>query len=275
MCSEHRYDESFISKTYEGLRRIFEPDSLVIIGASDKIEKVGGAITRNVLNSNYGGRVYLVNPKLPKIFGRQVYSSVEEIPGDIDLAEIILPANLVPEAMRQVAGKGVAGVIIISAGFAESGRQDLQAEVVEIARREKIRVIGPNCFGIINTDIGLDLTFTFTNALRGPIAFISQSGAMCCGTLDWAYNREIGFSKFINLGNECDVDVSDVLAYLALDPQTKVICIYMEGVKDGRKLIEVGRLVAWEKPIIVLKAGSSEAGARASLSHTGSVAGSE
>jgi acetyl coenzyme A synthetase (ADP forming)-like protein len=275
MIHKRRFDSCFISKTYEELRRVFEPESVAIIGASDKIDKVGGAITRNVLNSNYGGKVYLVNPNLPRIFGRKAYSSVEELPEDVDLVEIIVPASLVPETMRRLAGKNVAGAVIISAGFAESGNSHLQSEVVEIARRLGIRVIGPNCFGIINTDIGLDLTFTFTNALRGSIAFISQSGAMCCGTLDWAYNREIGFSKFINLGNECDVDISDVLAYLSLDPHTKVICAYVEGVKDGRKLIEVGRLVARNKPIIVLKAGSSEAGARASLSHTGSIAGSE
>ncbi|MBS7626689.1 CoA-binding protein [Candidatus Bathyarchaeota archaeon] len=200
MIRKHRFDSCFISKTYEELRRLFEPESVAIIDASDKIDKVGGAITRNVLNSNYSGEVYLVNPKLPRIFGRKAYPSVEELPEDVDLVEIIVPASLVPETMRQLAGKNVAGAVTISAGFAESGNSQLQSEVVKTARRIGIRVIGPNCFGIINTDIGLDLTFTFTNALRGSIAFISQSGAMCCGTLDWAYNRGIGFLKIHKFG---------------------------------------------------------------------------
>jgi len=269
------YDGDFIAQTYEQLKRLIEPESVAIVGASEKINKVGGAIARNALNSGYQGKIYLVNPKLTTMFGQKSYSTVDEISDEFDLAEIIVPSNLVIETLEQVSRKGAAGAIVISAGFAESGNKELQAQLVDIARKKKIRLLGPNCFGIVNTDISLDLTFTFTGALKGPIAFVSQSGAMCCGTLDWAYNREIGFSKFINLGNESDISVSDVLAYLAMDPQTKVIGVYIEGIKDGRKLIDVGKRIASKKPMVVLKAGSSEAGARASLSHTGSIAGSD
>jgi len=269
------YDDDFIAETYAQLKRIFEPESVAIVGASDKINKIGGAIARSALNSGYQGKIYLVNPKLSTIFGHKTYSNVDEIPEGFDLAEIVVPSNLVSETLEQVGRKGATGAIIISAGFAESGDKESQAKLVEVARKNNMRLLGPNCFGIINTEMNLDLTFTFTGALKGPIAFISQSGAMCCGTLDWAYNREIGFSKFVNLGNESDIDVSDVLAYLSLDPQTKVIGVYIEGIKDGRKLVEIGRQVAGKKPIVVLKAGSSEAGARASLSHTGSIAGSD
>ncbi len=255
------------------MKRIIEPESVAIIGASDKINKVGGALTRNALNSGYRGKIYLVNPKLPKIFGEKTHQTIEEIPEKIDLAEIVVPSKFVPEILDDIGRKKVVGAIIISSGFAEIGNLDLQEEIVNIARKNNTRIIGPNCFGILNTDANLDLTFTFTNALKGSIAFISQSGAMCCGTLDWAYNHEIGFSKFINLGNECDVDVADILAYLSFDPQTNVIGIYMEGIKNGRKLIEIANQVTQRKPIVVLKSGSSEAGARASLSHTGSIAG--
>jgi acetyl coenzyme A synthetase (ADP forming)-like protein len=268
------YDEEFIKTTYVQMKKLIEPESVAIIGASDKIDKVGGALTRNAMNSGYKGKIYLVNPKLSKIFGEKTYPTVDDIPEKFDLAEIVVPAKLVPEILDQVGRKKVTGAIIISSGFAETGNNALQQEIVEIAKKNNTRLIGPNCFGILNTEVNLDLTFTFTSALKGSIAFISQSGAMCCGTLDWAYNREIGFSKFINLGNECDVDVADILAFLSMDPQTKVIGIYMEGIKKGRKLIEVGNLVTKRKPIVVLKSGSSEAGARASLSHTGSIAGS-
>ena len=259
---------------YRQMKRIMEPRSVAIIGASGKIEKVGGAITRNALESEYRGRIYLVNPNTTSIFGRKVYASVEKIPDAVDLAEIVVPAPSVPHVMEEAARKQVQGVVIISAGFAEVGRDRLQAQVVRIAAEAGIRVIGPNCFGIINTEIGLDLSFTFSKALRGSTAFVSQSGAMCCGTLDWAYKEEMGFSKFINLGNKCDVDEADALLYLVEDPQTKIIAMYIEGVTQGRRLFETMKQVSRRKPIVVLKAGTTAPGARAARSHTGSLAGS-
>jgi len=259
---------------YLQMKRLMEPSTVAIVGASGKIEKVGGAITRNALESDYPGKIYLVNPNVTQIFGRKVYPSLEEIPEKIDLVEIVVPAPVVPMVMEQAARKGVKGAAIISAGFAEVGKEDLQTQVLTIAKEGGIRVIGPNCFGIINTEIGLDLSFTFSKPLKGSIAFISQSGALCCGTLDWAYKEEVGFSKFINLGNKCDVDESDALAYLVEDRQTRVIAMYTEGIKDGRKLFETMRLVSRRKPIVILKAGVTEPGARAALSHTASIAGS-
>ncbi len=263
-----------IEKLLLQIRTIMEPRSIAIIGASGNIEKVGGAITRNALESNYVGKIYLVNPNIHQIFGRKTYSNLEDIPNNVDLVEIIVSAPIVPIIMEQVARKGVKGVVIISSGFAEIGNENLQAHIIRIAKEAEIRVIGPNCFGIINTDISLDLTFTFSKALPGSVAFVSQSGAMCCGTLDWAYKEEMGFSKFINLGNKCDVDESDVLMYLLEDQQTRIIAMHIEGITDGRKLFETIRLVSKRKPIIVLKAGITEPGARAALSHTGSIVGS-
>jgi acetyltransferase len=260
-------------QTYDQMRYILEPRSVAIIGASNKIHRVGGAITRNALESNFRGDIYLVNPRLSKIFGKAVYPQLSEIPGPIDLIEIIIPAPKIPTIIDEAIAKGVKGAIIISAGFAEIGNQDLQDEVMRTAKRGGIRVLGPNCFGIINTDIDLDLSFTFTKALKGSLAFISQSGAMCCGTLDWAYREELGFSKFINLGNKCDLNESDALLYLEKDAQTETIAMYLEGITNGRHLFQTIRKVSQSKPIILLKAGVTEPGARAALSHTASIAG--
>ncbi len=259
---------------HDQMRHILEPQSVAIIGASNKIQRVGGAITRNALESNYRGNIFLVNPHLNHIFGKRVYAQLSDIPDPVDLVEIIIPAPKVPAVIDEAIAKGVRGAIIISAGFAETGNRDLQAEVIRIATKGGIRVLGPNCFGIINTDIDLDLSFTFTKALKGSLAFISQSGAMCCGTLDWAYKEELGFSKFINLGNKCDLDESDALLYLEEDAQTEIIAMYIEGITKGRHLFQTIRRVSQSKPIILLKAGVTEPGARAALSHTASIAGS-
>jgi len=255
------------------MKKLIEPRTVAIVGASSKIEKVGGAITRNALEGGYRGKIYLVNPNAKRIFGRKVYPTLEEIPDEIDLVEIVVPAPIVPMIMEQAVRKKVKGAIIISSGFAEIGNTELQDQIVKIAKEGGIRVIGPNCFGLINTEIGLDLSFTFSKPLKGHLAFVSQSGAMCCGTLDWAFKEEIGFSKFINLGNKCDVDETDALAYLQEDPQTKVIAMYIEGVKNGRKLFEAIRHTSKKKPVVVLKGGVTESGARAALSHTASMAG--
>lgn len=257
------------------LRSIIEPKSIALVGASDSLNKVGGVITRNLLSSEYRGKIYLVNPRKKMIMNRKVYSSLLDISENIDLVEIVVPAQYTIEVVKDAAKKNVKGIIIISSGFAEVGNKKLQDEIVKIAREAGIRVIGPNCFGVVNTSISLDLTFTFTKALPGHIAFISQSGAMCCGALDWASTLELGFSKFINLGNKCDVDEGDLLPYLAEDDETKVIAMYIEGIKNGRKFLEFAKETVKRKPILAIKSGVSEAGIRAAKSHTGSLAGSD
>jgi len=263
----------YFDETLFQMKNIVEPKTIAIVGASSKIEKVGGAVTRNALEEDYHGKIYLVNPNARKILGRKVYPSLEEIPDSIDLVVIIVPASLVPTIMEQAVLKGAKGAIIISSGFTETGRNDLQDKVVKIGKMGGMRIIGPNCFGIINTYIDMDTSFTFTKPLKGSISFVSQSGAMCCGTLDWAYKKEIGFSKFINLGNKCDIDEADAILYLGEDSKTKVIAVHTEGVTDGRKLFDVVKIVSKKKPIIILKAGTTEPGAKAALSHTGSIAG--
>lgn len=257
------------------MKYIIEPKSVVIVGATDVRGKVGEGVTRNALSSGYSGKIYLVNPKHNTIFGRKAYPSIKDIDEEIDLVEIIVPAERVIEVISEAAKKGAKGAIVVSAGFAEVGNKSLQEELVKVGKENNIRIIGPNCFGIINTEINLDLTFTFTRALKGSISFISQSGAMCCGLLDCALQQEVGFSKFINLGNKCDVDEADILAYLMKDQQTNVIAMYIEEVKAGKKLIDIAKLVTKKKPIVAIKSGVSEAGSRAALSHTGSIAGSD
>lgn len=268
ICKKYSFEE--ISTQ---MRCLIEPRSVAIVGATDKTDKVGGAVTRNALGGKYTGRIYLVNPSATEIFGQKVYPNLESIPEDIDLVEIVIPAPLAPDILKQAAKKGAKGAVIISSGFAEIGSRDLQDQIVAVAKQHGIRIIGPNCFGLINTAIGLDLSFTSSKALKGSVAFVSQSGAMCCGTLDWALKEEVGFSKFINLGNKCDVDEADCLSYLQDDEQTKVIAIYVEGIKAGRKLFEAIKSVSKHKPILILKSGVTESGAKAALSHTGSVAG--
>jgi acetyl coenzyme A synthetase (ADP forming)-like protein len=260
-------------ETAHQMKRLIEPRSVALVGATDKVDKVGGAVTRNAIGGEYAGKIYLVNPNVTEISGQKVYPNIETIPDPIDLVEIVVNASLVPETLKQAAQKGVKGAIIISSGFAEIGNKDLQNQITQIAHQNGIRTLGPNCFGLINTEIGLDLSFTSSKPLKGSIAFVSQSGAMCCGTLDWAAKEEVGFSKFINLGNKCDVDEADCLAYLQDDPQTKIIAIYVEGIRDGRKLFQAIKSVSKKKPIVILKAGVTESGAKAALSHTGSVAG--
>jgi acetyl coenzyme A synthetase (ADP forming)-like protein len=262
-------------KIINQMKYLIEPRSIAVIGASDNTTKVGGIITRNLITSDFNGKIFLVNPHDKEIFGRKSFSTVLDIKDDIDLAEIVVPAKIVPEILEEVGKKNIKSAIIISAGFSEIGNYDLENKIAEIIKKYGIRVVGPNCFGIVNTEIGLDLTFTFTHAEKGNISFISQSGAMCCGALDWAANNELGFSKFINLGNKIDVDEGDVLLYLKNDPQTKVICMYVEGFKNGRKFFEAAKRVSKVKPIIAIKSGTTEAGSRASLSHTGSISGSE
>ncbi|MEM2110143.1 MAG: CoA-binding protein [Candidatus Odinarchaeota archaeon] len=263
------------SVVLEQMKRLIEPRSIAIVGASDQISKVGGTITHNLVTSDYRGKVFLVNPKKEMIYGRRVYRSLTDIEEEVDLVEIVVPAPQVPDVLEEAGRKGVKGAVIISSGFSEVGNRELQERVYDIGRKYGMRLLGPNCFGIVNTGINLDLTFTFTHASRGDISFISQSGAMCCGALDWAALNEVGFAKFINLGNKVDVDEADVLVYLKSDEQTKVIAMYIEGFKNGRRFYEVAREVCRVKPVIALKAGVSEAGSRASRSHTGSLSGSD
>jgi len=259
------------------LEKLFDPGSVAVVGASRDRRKVGHSILRNMTGSGYRGKVYAVNPSASRILGVRCYPDVSSIPGNVDLVVVAVPARLVPKVMEDCARKGVRAAVIISAGFRETGEKgrELEKEVVDTATAHGIRVLGPNCLGLINTANGLNASFAHASPSGGGIAFFSQSGALCTAILDWSLTSGVGFSKFISLGNKSDVSELDMLRYLADDPATKVILGYIEGVERGREFMELARAVVRKTPVVLTKSGGTRAGARAASSHTGSLAGSE
>jgi len=257
---------------------LFYPQSVAVIGASNKEGKIGNAIMKNLINFGFKGKIYPVNVKEEKILGIKAYKSVLEIPDNVDVAVISIPGKFVPQILEECGQKGVKGVVVISAGFKEAGNMELEEKLLEVARKWNIRIVGPNCLGITNIENGFDCTFNPPERQARPefggIAFMSQSGAFGAAILDWAARHEVGMSKFISLGNMTDLDESDFMEYLKDDKATKVITAYLEGVKDGRKFLEAARNATKKKPVVILKSGRTEAGAKAAASHTGSLAGS-
>ncbi|MEO1645897.1 MAG: CoA-binding protein, partial [Chloroflexota bacterium] len=258
------------------LDKIFKPNNVAVIGATEKEGSVGRTILKNLITNPFGGTVFPVNPKRPNVLGIQAYKSVTDIPVSIDLAVIVTPAKIVPMVVQECVDKGVEGCIIISAGFKEIGEEgvELERRIMEIARG-KMRIIGPNCLGVMVPFFGMNATFAGGMATPGNVAFISQSGAICTAVLDWSYEENVGFSAFISIGSMLDVGWGDLIYYLGDDPHTKSIVIYMESVGDARSFLSAAREVALKKPIIVIKAGSTEEGGAAASSHTGSLTGSD
>ncbi len=261
------------------IKPLFEPNSIAIIGASNRDDSVGGIIISNVLKSHFRVVVYPVNPSSKSVFGVKCYANVMDIDDVIDLAVIIVPAVAVPLVMEQCGKKGVKAAIIISAGFKEVGEKGavLEEQVVNIARKYGVRIIGPNCFGIINTStsISMNTTFSSTMPIKGNVSFVSQSGALCEGILDYARYEKIGFSKFISVGNRADVTEAEILNYLERDEETDVIIMYIESLSQPQKFLAEAVRVTEQKPIIAIKSGATTVGARATVSHTGSMAGSD
>jgi acetyltransferase len=256
---------------------IFKPNSVAIIGASRSPGKVGYEILARIVRSGFQGRVYPVNPNASEIQGIRCYPSILDVPENVDLAVISVPASIVPQVVEECGKKGVKASIVLSAGFREIGPDGLMAEalIVRLCREYGMRLLGPNCLGIIDTFTPINASFAPQIPKRGNVGFISQSGALATSLLSWAFTEGIGFSTIITLGNRADLDETDFLDYLAKDPHTKVIALYMEGVRRGEEFRAVASRVSRMKPLIVLKAGNSESGARAVSSHTGSLAGSE
>jgi acetyl coenzyme A synthetase (ADP forming)-like protein len=262
--------------TLDELKCFFEPKSVAVVGASRNPLKFGHSLLENLLDLEFKGKIYVVNPNADEILGLKAYPRVDSIGEDVELAVIIVPALKVPEVLKDCSKKHVKGVVICSSGFRETGEmgQKLENEVLAIAKKAGIRVIGPNTTGIVNTSNNFTTSFVALPKLkRGNVAFIAQTGLFAAAAFWWIVSKQpFGISKIVGLGNKCDVDDAEVLEYLAEDKDTRVIAIYMEGVKEGRKLFEVFKKVAKKKPIIVLKSGRSPAGTKASLSHTGSLA---
>jgi len=267
----------------EGLDKLFNPKSVAVIGASTKPATVGYAAFHNILFSGYQGCVYPVNPKARSVLGVQAHKSILDIDDEIDLAVVVVPSTAVPKTLEQVAEKGTKSAIVITAGFKEVGGAGvaLEEDLKATARANGIRVLGPNCLGLINTDPAIRLNASFARIMPAPgrLALMSQSGALCTAILEYAKVHQIGFSKFVSFGNKADISEIDLLAALADDPLTSVILMYLEDLTDGQTFIDIARQVTRNqtnpKPILAIKTGRSAEGAAAAASHTGSLAGSD
>ncbi len=257
------------------LAPFFSPAGVAIIGASTNPNKLSHGILKNMKLYGYDGGIYPVNPKADAILGLKAYSDVSQVPDPVELAVVVLPAPMTPDVLHSCGERGIKTVIIISGGFREVGGGGVQLEVEcrKIAQSYDMRIIGPNCVGTLDLSTGLNTTFIQGVPAKGSIGFLSQSGAVCGGVVDYIADKHIGFSHFASLGNELDVDESDMIAFFGEHPKVKVIAAYVEGIEDGQKFLRTARQVSREKPIVLLKAGRTDAGAKAVSSHTGSLAG--
>ncbi|HEY0707129.1 MAG TPA: CoA-binding protein, partial [Polyangia bacterium] len=259
------------------LAPFFSPRNVAVIGATEKPGSVGRTILWNLMSNPFGGAVFPINPHRASVLGIKSHPSLEAVPDPIDLAVIVTPAATVPGLVRACAAKGVKGVIVISAGFKEAGPAGvaLEQEVLDEVIRSGMRLVGPNCLGIMAPRAGLNATFASAMARPGNVAFLSQSGALCTAILDWSLREHVGFSAFASLGSMLDVGWGDLIEHLGEDPNTHSIILYMETVGDARSFLSAAREVSLSKPIIVIKPGRTEAAAKAAASHTGSLAGSD
>lgn len=282
-----------MEKSIRQLEGFFDPSSVAVIGATKKINKAGHVIFKNFVENKmrgvFKGELYPVNPNEDSILEFQSYPSITKIPGKLEMAVIVIPASSVPSVMKEAAAKKVKNIVIISSGFGEIGNHELENQVVEIAKKAGIRVLGPNCLGVYDSMTGVDMMFLPETKILitgdeviatprprpGSIAIVTQSGAFGVAALDHLAGRQIGVSKFVSFGNKCDVDETEVLEYLLYDEETKVILLYAEDVKSGREFIKVAKSVTMKKPVVALKSGRTEAGARAAASHTGAMAGTD
>jgi acetyltransferase len=267
----------FRYKRRHPLNAIFAPKSVAVVGATEKAGSVGRALLWNLISNPFGGTVFPVNAKRPSVLGIKAYPNLKALPERVDLAVIATPALTVPDIITECVDTGVKGAIIISAGFKESGAAgaELERQVQERARQGKLRIVGPNCLGVMSPLTGLNATSAGAMARPGHVAFISQSGALCTAILDWSLDENVGFSAFVSIGSMMDVGWGDLIEYLGSDPQTNCIVLYMETVGDARSFLSATRDVALTKPIIVLKVGRTLEASRAAASHTGTLTGSQ
>ena len=282
-----------MEESLHSLAAFFNPSSVAVIGATKKVDKAGYVIFKNFSTNKqrgiFKGELYPVNPKEDSILGFKCYHSITEIPGEVELIVVIIPAVAVPSIMEEAVAKKVKAAIIISSGFKEVGNVELEDQVVAAAKKGGIRVLGPNCLGVYYSKTGIDTLFlpetkllttgddvvATPRPMPGNIAMVTQSGAFGVAALDYLTGRQMGVSKFVSFGNKCDVNESDILRYLLHDKETKVMLVYLEDIKQGREFLKVAKKVTIKKPVVVLKSGKSSAGARAAASHTGAVAGSD
>jgi len=256
------------------LKTLFNPKSVAVIGASRSPKKIGHLIFQNIIEGGFAGTVYPVNPKAKKILGRPAFASIKDIPKSVDLAIIVIPAPIVPQVLKEAGQKGVKTAVIISAGFSETGNKGkiLEKQVITIAQKYHMRILGPNCLGAINPQINFNGSWGGITPKKGNIAFLSQSGAIYSPIVELLNQSGIGLSCFASLGNKTDIDENDLIKFLKDDPQTQMIIAYLESFKKGQQLIKIAQEVSLKKPIIILKSGATTLGAKAAQSHTASLA---
>lgn len=259
----------------DAIRRLFEPKTVAVIGASQDTKKIGHTIVRNLKASGFEGEVYPVSPKGGDVLGYRVYADIRDIPGEIDVASVCIPAKLCVDAVKQCAQKGVRNLQIITSGFSETGNHAEEDEMIRIAAESGMRILGPNIFGMMTAKAKANMTFSATNILTGNVAILTQSGALGIAMIGKTAVENLGLSAIVSLGNKCDIDEADLLDYLVTDDSTRAILMYIEGVKKGGRLIETLQKVTRVKPVVVIKSGRSKRGAMAAASHTGSLAGSD
>jgi acetyltransferase len=255
----------------------FKPKSIAVIGATPTSGKIGNIIIENLFSDGYRGKIFFVNPNYKEILGMPCYPSVLACPGDIGMAIVVIPAKLVPGVMEEIGQKGVKCVTIISAGFSEGDTEGKEREklVLEIAKKNSIRIVGPNSLGVISPHARMNASFARASPMDGAIAFFSQSGAFCTAAIEYSLGEMLGFSAFVSSGNKADVDDADLVSYFARDDRTKCIAAYMESTRKGPELFHALDKASKKKPIVILKAGRSRRGAKAASSHTGALAGSD
>lgn len=269
--------QNFLEGFENPIDGFFQPKAVALIGATEKNPSVARTILLNLLHHGYKGKIYPINPKYETVLGQKCYPSIESIQDSIDLCVIVTPAKTVPGLVRSCVEKKVSSIIIISAGFKEAGADGikLENEILDTIKNTSTRIIGPNCLGLMNPHVGLNATFSSDMAKKGNIAFISQSGAMCTSVLDWSLKESVGFSAFVSIGSMADVQFGDLIEYFGNDPKTEMILIYMETIGDPRLFLSCAKKVAMIKPIVLIKAGRTQAAKKAAASHTGSLAGSD
>ena len=268
---------SHVLRLNRPLEPFFAPRTVAVIGATEKPGSVGLSVMKNLTGTPFGGSVVPVNPHWRQVLGLEAFARIGDVPEPVDLAVIVTPAASVPDVARQCVDARVSAAVVISAGFKERGKEGarLEQQVLEQARRGPMRLIGPNCLGVMCPVTGLNATFAAAAAKPGHVGFISQSGALCTAVLDWSLRANVGFSAFVSVGSMLDVGWGDLIDYLGDDPQTTSIVLYMESIGDARGFLSAAREVALTKPIVVIKAGRTQAAAKAAASHTGSLAGSD
>ena len=257
------------------MNKVMKPDAVAVIGASDEAGKIGNSVMKNLINGGYKGKIYPINPSADKIMGLQAYKSVKDVPGNIDIAVFAIPAKFVAGALTEVGEKKIAGAILIPSGFAETGNMAGQVELVEIARKYGVRLMGPNIYGFYYTPKNLCATFCTAYDVKGKAALSSQSGGIGMAIIGFSRSAKMGVSAIVGLGNKSDIDEDDLLTFFEQDENTEIIAQHCEDLKDGRSFAEVAKRVSKKKPVVMLKAGRTSMGARAASSHTGALAGND